>query len=216
MTRFRDLGLGLAGFCAALFFSVGTYILLRAPNLMLHADGVLTRSEVTLSKVNATVSNLDKATKVWSDAAKSEAGDISDTMLQVRGTLSAGQDAFSSIPPVAEHLNKTADALTETAQQASLDLRTLDSSFDALQPLLADSDRTVNTFNALLESKDLSDAIRHTNVTMEHVDAISEDAQKVADKVTADYLKPVKWYMRPVKYVGDIWDIGAAIARHSP
>lgn len=46
--------------------------------------------------------------------------------------------------------------------------------------------------------------------------AISEDGRKMADKETTDFLKPVPWYMKPVKRFGEIWDVTAAVARHVP
>lgn len=46
--------------------------------------------------------------------------------------------------------------------------------------------------------------------------AISEDARKVADRETNAYLKPTPWYMQPVKRFGELWDVTAAIARHTP
>lgn len=46
--------------------------------------------------------------------------------------------------------------------------------------------------------------------------AITDDARKVSDKATADYLKPVPWYLWPVKRSGELLDVGAAVARHTP
>lgn len=52
--------------------------------------------------------------------------------------------------------------------------------------------------------------------TLGSVAAISDDGRKVIDKETADFFKPTPWYMKPVKRFGEIWDIAAAVARHTP
>jgi hypothetical protein len=47
-------------------------------------------------------------------------------------------------------------------------------------------------------------------------DAILADARKVADKETADWMKPVPWWRAPIAKTGQLIDIGAALARHTP
>jgi hypothetical protein len=45
---------------------------------------------------------------------------------------------------------------------------------------------------------------------------IMADGKKVSDAATAAYLKPVRWYAQPFKKSGELIDIGAAVARHTP
>ena len=92
-----------AASAAVFFLSLTALTWLYGPRILLHADGVLTRAEGVESKINATATNLDKASKQWADSEKSISSDVADTMTQARGTLSGAQDAFASIPPVAQH-----------------------------------------------------------------------------------------------------------------
>jgi hypothetical protein len=49
-----------------------------------------------------------------------------------------------------------------------------------------------------------------------NANGIVGDFRQIADKETKDYLKPVPWYLYPVKKGGELIDIGAAVARHIP
>jgi hypothetical protein len=70
--------------------------------------------------------------------------------------------------------------------------------------------------DALLKRKAVGEILDNMAGITVHGNAIAGDFQQVADKARADYLRPVPWYMQPVKRAADIMDISAAVARHTP
>jgi hypothetical protein len=139
----------------------------------------------------------------------------------------AAMDEFGQ---TAKHLSSTADSLSGTAHSAT---RTLDAATDtigegkrtiaAAQPLLAQLtangaslQATTDTLNDTLKRKAVSEMLDNLAGATGQGNAILGDFRQVADKARADYLRPVPWYMQPVHRAGDVLDIGAAIARHTP
>jgi len=111
-------------------------------------------------------------------------------------------------------LTGTAKAATETLHGASLDLEAVNDSIQVTKPLIEASAKTVQDYGAIAPYLKQS-MVNMQGITL-HFNAIAGDAQQVSDKETKDFLKPVKWYMRPVKRFGEFWDITAAVARHTP
>lgn len=221
----RTLKLAQTGAALAVlvFFLSASYVVLRAPNLLLHADGTLTRTEAVLSKTRATMSNLDAATKIWAGSAKEQTEAVEDLATDAHGTLSQANNALYSINESAHALgedlgalHQTIDAGTETAHQAAVDLRTLDDSFNSLQPLVADSGRAVSNLNALLENQAIHRTLDNVAAMTDSGNGILLDFRKVADKESADWLRPVPWWRVPIQKGGALIDIGAAVARHTP
>jgi hypothetical protein len=118
-------------------------------------------------------------------------------------------EASQTLSGVAQHVQGAADASTGLLNAGTVALNRLPALEDA-------STDAVRNFNRLVSSKSLSDAIDGAAGIMRHGDAISGDLQRVSDKITADYLKPVPWWKQPLQKGGALIDIGAAIARHTP
>ena len=223
LVRLQRLSLAAAGISVAAFFASLTVLLWQQPNLLLHVDGTLTRTEAVLSKARATLDNLDKGTKVWADSAKGQAAAIEDTATQARGTLYAAQETLTGLQTTSVKLNGTADALTGllhagtgTVTQAQADLVTLNDSLAATKPLIQHSDLAVQHFDALVSSKDLADALTNVQVTTQNIAGVTADARKAADKATEDYLSPKPWYRKIGRLAVDTYDYGALLARHIP
>ena len=115
-----------------------------------------------------------------------------------------------------ENRCKTADALTDT-------IGTAQNTIGAAQPLLSN----LSLSSAALTEMTYSLNARITDPQIDHIlgnvaavtdggNGILVDARKISDYETAKFLKPVPWYMQPIKKSSDILDIGAAIARHVP
>ena len=139
----------------------------------------------------------------------------------------SAMDEFSH---TAKHLSSTADSLSETAHAAT---GTLDAATDtigegkhtiaAAQPLFAQLtangaslQAATDTLNDTLKRKAVGEMLDNLAGATGQGNAILGDFRQVADKARADYLRPVPWYMQPVHRAGDVLDIGAAIARHTP
>ena len=128
-----------------------------------------------------------------------------------------GQTA-KHLSSTADSLKGTADALTGTAQGATDMLAEGKRTIAAAQPLLESSTHAVDTFGlAVGDIQHRADpVIDNLGGIAVHFNAISGQFELVTRKAAADYLRPVPWYMQPVKKGGELIDIGAAIARHTP
>jgi ABC-type transporter Mla subunit MlaD len=214
-----------AALLALLISCIGMVLWLghAAHQVLMHLDGAVTRAQAIETKANATLVNLDKGTAVWAASAKDQAGAIQDLATDAHGTLSEADDALGSIRPVSRSLISEVGALKETTAQATRaasaladTAETANRTIQSAQPLLEASTRAVEHFDSLVNSPDLSQALSHVDGMTASGDAILGDARKVADHETANWLKPVKWYMQPIKKSSDLLDIAAAISRHTP
>lgn len=220
LLRVQRIAVITAALAITAFFSVLTY---RLPAILTHLDGVLTRFEGVESKAYATLNNVDKGTKVWADSAKSQAGAVEDLATDAHGTLSEANKALQGVSAISQHVQGTADAATAllASGQRTVDgLRPVEFSLNAaierLGPLEDASTLAVEHFDALVSSPDISQALSHVNGMTASGDGILADAKKVADKETADWLKPVPWWKAPIAKGSQLIDITAAIARHTP
>lgn len=155
----------------------------------------------------------------------------------VRDTGSAVQTMQQQVAQTQPLIVNAATGIKDVSGEAVTLLRTSNTAVGALndpqtglRPLLGHADAlvvastgTVTDINATLQSKAVKDAAADFARTMKFTADMSEsgagimaDARRVSDKETADFMKPVKWYMQPIKKAGDIIDIGAAVARHTP
>jgi len=141
-----------------------------------------------------------------------------------------GAQLFADFHGLAGKGDTAVDAVTETANaakgtltQATTDLGTLNGSIAATKPLLEASAATIgkagvatDDLDTLIKRKAVGDLLDNLAGVTAHGNAIAGDFQQVADKAKADYLRKTPWYLQPVKRAGDIMDISAAIARHTP
>ena len=152
---------------------------------------------------------------------------IVQTQLVERATTPHVTAAMDQFGAAAVHLSGTADALSGTAHAATGTLqaatetfgegkRTLETFNAKAGPLLDAYTNAGNDFDALLKRKAIGDLLDNLAGATGQGNAILGDFRQVADKARADYLKPVPWYMQPIHRAGDIMDISAAIARHTP
>ena len=118
-----------------------------------------------------------------------------------------------SVKQTAAHLNKTADAATELTQGLA---DRVPATLDTANSLLRHSDAAMGDLDALLKDHAIHETLDNLQVTTQNIGGITADLRQVSDKETADFLKPVKWYMVPAKRAGEFIDIGAAIARNFP
>jgi|SRR5579859_2372504 len=199
-------------------------------SLVVHLDGAAMRAEAIETKANATLTNLDKGTAVWAASAKSQAGAIEDLATDAHGMLSHANTAFDGVAGVAQHTQGTADAATSLLASAkrSTDAipATLEDVNDVLgssrslllsgTALLASGNKTNADLQSLLESHAIQNTLDNVAAITANSNGVMVDFRKVADKETADWLKPVPWWKQPIAKGGQLIDIAAAIARHTP
>jgi hypothetical protein len=129
-----------------------------------------------------------------------------DSLKVAAQTLSAASGALAG----------TANAATESAQALTVALGIANQTIGAAQPVLANSDAAVDDLRALLKNQAITATLTNVQSMTAQGSAILGDARMVADKARENYLKPIPWYLWPVKRSGQILDIGAAVARHAP
>ena len=152
------------------------------------------------------------------------AGDaIVQTQLVERTTTPHVTAAMDQFGTAAVHLSSTADSLAETAHAAT---GTLDAAtgtlaegqrtIKAVQPLL--SQLTANGASLQATTDTLNDVLKRQAIgkLLDNAAGISGDFRTIADKATADFIRPVPWWQQPIKKSGDILDITGMIARHVP
>ena len=124
--------------------------------------------------------------------------------------------AMDEFGQTAKHLSSTADALTGTAQGATDTLAEGKRTIAAVQPLLAQL--TANSASLQTTTDTLNDVLKRQAIGkfLDNAAGISGDFRTIADKATADFIRPVPWWQQPIKKGSQIIDITAAIARHTP
>jgi hypothetical protein len=153
-----------------------------------------------------------------------KAGDaVVQTQLVERATtphVTAAMDQFGMaaqhLSGTADSLKGTADALTGTAQGATATLAESQRTIKAAQPLLAQL--TANGASLQATTDTLNDVLKRQAIgkLLDNAAGISGDFRTIADKATADFIRPVPWWQQPIRKSGQLIDIGAAIARHIP
>ena len=121
-----------------------------------------------------------------------------------------------SVKTVAGRLSTTADAATGLLHTTSTAMDKLNDDKSGLSPLLAAYTGAGNDMDALIKGHAVNDTLTNLQFTTQNVAGVTLDLRQVADKETADYLKPTKWYMVPAKRAGEFIDIGSAVARNIP
>lgn len=173
--RLQSFAISAAALSVALFFSLLTYKLWKAPDILLHANGVLTRFEGVESKAYATLNNMDAGTKVWADSAKGQATAIEKTASEAQGAFAATGKAVSSIQGAADAGKGLLASATTTTDALPPLVSTLRVNLEHLTPLEDASTQAVSHFDALLQSKSLSDALDGLGGTAENAKKISGD-----------------------------------------
>jgi hypothetical protein len=186
-------------------------------------SGILARAEGIEQKAFATLDNTDKATKTWANAAKAQAGSIDDLATDVHGTLSEANTSIQSIRPVTAALADEVSALHKTTDEATRGAAALADGAEAAKttilaarPALEGLARDEDSLNTLLGDQAIHQTFANAADSFGNMNGILADGRKVADKATADFLRPVPWWKQPVSKGGALIDILAAAARHTP
>jgi ABC-type transporter Mla subunit MlaD len=121
-----------------------------------------------------------------------------------------------TIKETAGHVNKTVDAATGTLTAATDTLGEGKRTIAAAQPLLEAYTRSGEDLDALLKDRAIHETLDNVRAVTQNAEGVTFDLRQAADKATADYLRPVPWWRVPLQKGGQIIDITAAVARHTP
>lgn len=180
--------------------------------------------------VTPIVAHLDAATGAWANASKqqvqsvaaierdlrAEMWHIDRTLLTVNDTLRTAQGTLTGATVAVSTVNEQMKAVGPLLASARQATDAISPTLQAAQGALGSIQPAVTDFQDFLKQPTLMETLSNVNRMTGSGAAIIGDAQKVSDKMTADYLKPVPWYLKPIKRGGEIIDITAAIARHTP
>ena len=186
-----------------------------APELQPTIDAI-SGSRGTLHEINKAVVKIGDAivtTQLQERATTPHVTAAMDELGLAAKHLSSASDSLSG---TASALKGTADALTGTAQGATETLAEGKRTIAAAQPLL--SQLTANGISIQTTTDTLNDVLKRQAIgkLLDDAAGISGDFRTIADKATADFIRPVPWWQQPIKKSGQLIDIGAAIARHTP
>lgn len=209
---------------AAFCLSAIGYSALKLPDLA----PTLARANTALDTVNRPCKGTSCGTLASVDKVVVKIGDIAvDTQLQVQQSGTLINAASQSLTSTATHLNAAVDTanaqlthlgpLMDSARAATDSIPpAVQSVTPVFESVFASVDGAVGSFQRFLTAPGLTGTIDNVSDLTAQWAAISADGRKVTDKITADYFKPVPWYMWPVKKSSELLDIGAAVARHTP
>jgi hypothetical protein len=233
LSRLHAIELHLLMLAGIAFLCVSGWQVWRAGKTIVAADAAIVQVDGAVATLNGTlaalnapctgfhgsvtcgpIAQLSQTEKNVGIMAGQGALQIKQSAVLVQSAARAVQSASADIHSTSLALTGTANAATGMLQQGQTDLSTMNDSIAATKPLIEASTATVRDYGALAPFlKSTADNVQHMTF---HLNAIAGDGQKVADKETTDFLKPTKWYMVPVKRLGEIWDVTAAVARHAP
>lgn len=180
--------------------------------------------------LNRTVAYIDAATGAWSQASAQQVASVAAIERDFRAelwhvdrflaagtnTLQAAQGAIDTANVQLTHVAPVLDAATVAMGSIPPAVKQITEDADGLRPILTNTDGAVTDVRAFINQPTLKTTVANVDALTGQWAAISGDFRQVADKTTADYLKPVPWYMWPVKRGSELLDIGAAVARHVP
>lgn len=196
----------------------------------LSAIGYRVATAPKLPDLGPTVAHIDAATGAWAKASAQQVNSVSAIERDVRaelwhvdrlltdgsGTLQAARGAIDTANGQLTHVAPLLDSARAATDSIAPAVQHITEDADGLRPVLANADGAVGDFRYFIRQKSLTDTIDNVATMTQAWAAISVDGRKVSDKVTADYLKPVPWYLWPMKRSGELLDVGAAVARHTP
>ena len=192
--------------------------------------GAIGYRALTLPDLTSTVAHIDAATGEWAKASaqqvasvaaierdfRAELWHVDRLLLDGSRTLQAAQGAIDTANGQLTHIAPLLDATRIAVDSIPLAVQHVTEDADGIRPILTNVNGAVTDARVFLNQKPLTETIDNVASMTASWAAISGDAQKVSDKATADFFKPVPWYLYPVKKSSELLDIGAAVARHTP
>jgi ABC-type transporter Mla subunit MlaD len=199
--------------------------------------GAIGYKAITFPKLDGIVGNINTVTKTMADASKAQASSfaaierdfrvemwhldtslttVDATLKTAQGTLQTASGTIGAVQGTLTATNEQLAHVGPLLDSARLATDHIPPVLDGLQPVEANVNGAVSDVRTFINQPSLTQAIANFDNMTNSGAGILWDARQVADKETKDFLKPVKWYMVPVKYTGEFIDIGAAIARHAP
>lgn len=172
--------------------------------------------ESVVNNTNNAALNLSRATQTWADSSEQQARDVRATLVKANRLIGDLREVAGKSGDEVDALRRTTDAATDSALALTRLLDEGKITVAAAQPVLGALTQSGNDLDAILKDKAILETITYIRSITESGAGIMIDGKKVADKATADWLKPVPKWKLPLKRVGQGWDILSAAARMVP
>jgi hypothetical protein len=160
---------------------------------------------------NGTLCSIDKTVVKIGDIAVT-------TQLQVAQTDRLITSAVTSVSNTTQHLNLTADAATTAINSGNQLIVTAN---NGLEPILTNANGGLEDIRAEIKSdavqgatKDFARLLKSSADIAENSAGITADGKKVSDYYTKQLLTPKSFLQKVEGYSGDLFDMGAYLARH--
>jgi methyl-accepting chemotaxis protein len=200
-----------------------------------HQTQVITRQAVagvknTLVNVNrpckgpagpdacGTLAEINKATIQVGDILKTSQMQEKDTARAAQQTMTAVDQMAAHADALTDSLSGTANAATGALTQAQTDLRTLDGTIAAAQPLLAAYTASGYDLDALLKDKSIHRTIDNVDRlslalagSTENVQGMTGDAKRVTDDLTKKYFTPRPRWQKVGSTIFDGTKVGVSL-----
>lgn len=170
-----------------------------------------------------TLAQINKVAIAAGDVANASAMQVMQGGALIKATTRNIDSIGTSLTGTATRLDATVDTLNaqlphlgpaiDAARDAAASVAPI---MQGVTPILANADGAVTDIRHFITAPSLTGTVTNVDNMTASWAAISANGQKITDKMTADYFKPVPWYMYPVKKGSELLDIGAAVARHTP
>lgn len=181
------------------------------------ADAVPSKADeqqITGQLVQAVSSALDKYAALAPALRKAVQDTAANLNRPCRGA--AGPDACGTLAEANKVMAKAGDEIVTTQIQERAAVPHFVAAMDSFTNAGLGMKQNSEDLSALLKSQAIQRSLDNFASMTESGSGILGDGRKIADKETADFLKPVPWWMRPIKRTGEAIDITAAIARNFP
>jgi hypothetical protein len=173
-----------------------------------------------IANVNVAAQNLADASGDESDAVRQQIADLRQLTGQATALLGQTTTTVQALNGPINGLGRSLDDVGSLAEALKGTVEAARPVVLALQPLPAKVGAAVDAYAQAgvdLDAQLKNDAVRKT---LTHIESITDsgagimaDSKRITDKVTADYMKPVPWYLVPVHRLGETWDIAAFAAK---
>ena len=140
-----------------------------------------------LARTDATLANVDSASRAWSDSSRQQAASVGAILRDTRATLWQVNHAVAGLGPLT-------GALTETAQSANAAIGTADRTIAGAQPLEAQLTATARQYEQVGAAA--VPVLANAQVATREAGGIMVDGHRVADHVEQDLDQPKAWWER--------------------
>jgi hypothetical protein len=178
-------------------------------------SGTASASQASLTQVAAAASNgIGKLAAVGPELGRAVVETAGNINRPCRNQ--GGPDACGTLAEVGKTMVKVGDAIVSTQIVERQSTPHMTEAMDAFRNASLGLKQNSEDLTAILKDQAIKRSMTNVASLTDSWAGISADARRVADKATSDFLKPVPWYMKPIKKGSEIIDITAAAARHIP